>query len=229
MDAPELLAGALGDLHRRPDGAGRDPPTVDVQFTNPAGGDPATDAFDAAAHLAGLEHLAAIGVTWVQVPLPGGQRRPGARNPAAVRRTGHRRSLTDHEGNHAHGVATQCVQPRRQGRRRHGRRLGHRPRDRAGLRRVRGPRGDLGARRRALHRGGGASSSRRCWRPRRTAGTRCSAPTSPTCCSAPSASRGHGRGRRARQHRQRDLDRGRPSGSVDEMAGAAVFLASGLG
>ena len=40
---------------RRLDAAGRDPATVDITFSNPAGGDPASDAFDADAHLEGLD------------------------------------------------------------------------------------------------------------------------------------------------------------------------------
>jgi probable F420-dependent oxidoreductase len=71
LDTPEHLAAAIDDLHRRLDGAGRDPAAVDITFSCPAGGDPATDAFDADAHLEGLDELAALGVTWVQVGLPG--------------------------------------------------------------------------------------------------------------------------------------------------------------
>lgn len=71
LDSPERLAVALDDLRRRVEAAGRDLDTIDVQFANPAGGDPATDGFDADAHLAGLADLAALGVTWVQVGLPG--------------------------------------------------------------------------------------------------------------------------------------------------------------
>ena len=51
--------------------AGRDPSTIDIAFSNPAGGDPSADAFDPDAHLQGLAELAALGVTWVQVGLPG--------------------------------------------------------------------------------------------------------------------------------------------------------------
>ena len=71
LDTRELLAEAIGDLHARLDAAGRDPASVDITFGNPDGGSPATDAFDADAHLAGLAQLAALGVTWVQVALPG--------------------------------------------------------------------------------------------------------------------------------------------------------------
>jgi probable F420-dependent oxidoreductase len=67
----DSLPEAIDDLRTRLDAAGRDPSTVDIAFSNPAGGDPATDAFDADAHLEGLAALAALGVTWVQVGLPG--------------------------------------------------------------------------------------------------------------------------------------------------------------
>lgn len=65
------LPEAIDDLRVRLDAAGRDPVAVDIAFGNPAGGDPATDAFDADAHVEGLDRLAALGVTWVQVGLPG--------------------------------------------------------------------------------------------------------------------------------------------------------------
>jgi probable F420-dependent oxidoreductase len=71
LDTRELLAEAIDDLHARLDVAGRDPATVDITFGNHDGGNPATDAFDGDAHLAGLDQLAAMGVTWVQVALPG--------------------------------------------------------------------------------------------------------------------------------------------------------------
>jgi probable F420-dependent oxidoreductase len=71
LDTPERFVEAVDDLRHRLDDAGRDPSTVDVCFTNPAGGDPAGDAFDADAHLEGLASLARAGVTWVQVGLPG--------------------------------------------------------------------------------------------------------------------------------------------------------------
>jgi probable F420-dependent oxidoreductase len=71
LDSPEALAAAVGDLHARLAAAGRDPASVDIAFATPAGGDPSSDAFDADAHRAGLDDLAALGVTWVQVGLPG--------------------------------------------------------------------------------------------------------------------------------------------------------------
>lgn len=71
LDTPELLADAIDDLHRRLDAAGRDPASVDIAFTAFTGGDPSSDTFDADAHLEGLAALASLGVTWVQVGLPG--------------------------------------------------------------------------------------------------------------------------------------------------------------
>lgn len=71
LDTPDLLAAALDDLRMRLEGADRDPASVDVCFACRDGGDPASDDFDAAAHLGGLTELANIGVTWVQVGLPG--------------------------------------------------------------------------------------------------------------------------------------------------------------
>jgi probable F420-dependent oxidoreductase len=70
MDTGSLASG-IEDLRRRLDTAGRDFADVDVTFTNVDGGSPATDAFNADAYLSGLEKLAAVGVTWVQVGLPG--------------------------------------------------------------------------------------------------------------------------------------------------------------
>ena len=71
LDTPARLAEAIDDLRTRLEAAGRDPESVDITFSNPAGGDPASDGFDADAHLEGLSELAALGVTWVQVGLPG--------------------------------------------------------------------------------------------------------------------------------------------------------------
>jgi probable F420-dependent oxidoreductase len=71
LEGPDDLARLLEDLHQRLEAAGRDPGSVDVTFACRDGGDPATDGFDADAHLEGLAALAAIGVTWVGVGLPG--------------------------------------------------------------------------------------------------------------------------------------------------------------
>lgn len=67
----ERLADGVEDLRRRFDEAGRDFSTIDITFTNPEGGNPGDDDFDADAYLAGVAKLADIGVTWLQVGLPG--------------------------------------------------------------------------------------------------------------------------------------------------------------
>ena len=71
LSTPDDLAVLVADLHQRLAAAGRDPASVDITFACHAGGDPASDDFDADAHIAGLGELAALGVTWVQVGLPG--------------------------------------------------------------------------------------------------------------------------------------------------------------
>lgn len=70
MDA-DILTEGIDDLRRRFDDAGRDFSRIDITFTNVDGGSPGTDGFNADAYLSGLEKLAAVGVTWVQVGLPG--------------------------------------------------------------------------------------------------------------------------------------------------------------
>jgi hypothetical protein len=60
----------LDDLWRRVDEAGRDRAEIDVAFGTPAGGSIGSDGFDADAHLAGLEELAGLGVTWNGVGVP---------------------------------------------------------------------------------------------------------------------------------------------------------------
>ena len=72
LDTVEALAKAIDDLHARLDAAGRDPHGIDICFATTAGGDPASPAFDAEAHIEGLAQLADLGVTWVQVAIPGG-------------------------------------------------------------------------------------------------------------------------------------------------------------
>ena len=71
MDSLETLRAGIDDLRRRLDEAGRDPATVDVTFSNAVGGVPGTDDFDAAAYLGGVQQLADLGVTWIQVQVPG--------------------------------------------------------------------------------------------------------------------------------------------------------------
>lgn len=71
MDSLDELGSGIEDLRRRCEAAGRDPSTLDVTFTNVSGGDPSGDAFNADAYLSGIEKLDALGVTWVQVQVPG--------------------------------------------------------------------------------------------------------------------------------------------------------------
>jgi probable F420-dependent oxidoreductase len=71
LDTIERLTEGIEDLHRRLDAAGRDGSSVDISFTNVAGGSPGRPDFNADAYLSGLDKLAAVGVTWVQVSLPG--------------------------------------------------------------------------------------------------------------------------------------------------------------
>ena len=70
MDS-EALAEGIDDLRRRFDSAGRDFTGIDITFTNADGCSPGSDDFNADAYLTGLEKLAAVGVTWVQVGMPG--------------------------------------------------------------------------------------------------------------------------------------------------------------
>lgn len=67
----ENLGDGIDDLRRRLETAGRDPSAIDISFTNAEGGSPGDDAFNADAYLSGVEKLAALGVTWLQVGLPG--------------------------------------------------------------------------------------------------------------------------------------------------------------
>jgi len=71
LESVEQLAAGITDLYSRLDQLGRDPASVDVAFSNIAGGDPGTDEFNADQYLTGLTRLANIGVTWVQVTIPG--------------------------------------------------------------------------------------------------------------------------------------------------------------
>jgi probable F420-dependent oxidoreductase len=71
LDGGGRLEAAIADLHGRLEAQGRDPATVDIAFSCSAGGNPAKDTFDPDAHLEGIEHLRALGVTWIQVGVPG--------------------------------------------------------------------------------------------------------------------------------------------------------------
>ena len=71
IESEERLGAGIDDLRRRCDAAGRDFSAIDITFTNFDGGSPANDDFNADAYLGGLEKLAALGVTWLSVGLPG--------------------------------------------------------------------------------------------------------------------------------------------------------------
>jgi probable F420-dependent oxidoreductase len=71
MDSIERLGEGIDDLRRRFDEAGRDWSSIDISFSNFAGGGPGQPDFNADAYLTGLDKLGAIGVTWVQVGVPG--------------------------------------------------------------------------------------------------------------------------------------------------------------
>jgi probable F420-dependent oxidoreductase len=71
LDTIDELAGLIDDLRRRLDEAGRDPAAVDISFSVRDGGTPGQDDFAPEVHHERLAALAALGVTWAQVPLPG--------------------------------------------------------------------------------------------------------------------------------------------------------------
>jgi probable F420-dependent oxidoreductase len=70
LETADELATLLDDLWRRVEAADRDPSEIDVSFATSAGGSPGDDDFDASAHLAGLDDLAGIGVTWAAASIP---------------------------------------------------------------------------------------------------------------------------------------------------------------
>lgn len=74
LDSVERLSAAADDLRRRIESAGKDPAAVDITFTNLRGGDPGADDFNAAAYLDGIAELEKLGVTWLQVTVPGDSR-----------------------------------------------------------------------------------------------------------------------------------------------------------
>ncbi len=71
LETVQDLAVMLDDLWEQVDMAGRDRQTIDVSFGCAAGGDPASASFDSALHQDGLAELAALGVTWASVGVPG--------------------------------------------------------------------------------------------------------------------------------------------------------------
>lgn len=72
MDSTQRLTEGIDDLRRRVAAADRDWSAIDVTFTNLDGGaSPAGDDFNADAYLTGMAVMAARGVTWMQVSIPG--------------------------------------------------------------------------------------------------------------------------------------------------------------
>ena len=71
LETIDDLARMLDDLWRRVEGAERDPKSIDVAFGTSAGGSPGQPDFEPDAHRAGLDELAALGVTWNGVGVPG--------------------------------------------------------------------------------------------------------------------------------------------------------------
>jgi probable F420-dependent oxidoreductase len=71
LETVDDLAVMLDDLWRRVGEADRDPASIDVAFMTSAGGSAGSDAFDADEHRAGLDEIAALGVTWNGVGIPG--------------------------------------------------------------------------------------------------------------------------------------------------------------
>jgi probable F420-dependent oxidoreductase len=71
LETAEDLAVLLDDLWQKVEEAGRERSEIDVAFNCPGGGSPASASFDPDAHHEGLADLAALGVTWVGVAIPG--------------------------------------------------------------------------------------------------------------------------------------------------------------
>ena len=71
LESIDDLARLLDDLWYRAQDAGRDRSEIDVSFICQSGGSPGSAAFELDAHLEGLARLAALGVTWNLVAVPG--------------------------------------------------------------------------------------------------------------------------------------------------------------
>ncbi len=70
LESLDDLAPMIDHLRRHTEAAGRDPAAIDITFTTGEPG-PADDAFSAGDHLDRLEQMAALGVTWNSVTVPG--------------------------------------------------------------------------------------------------------------------------------------------------------------
>ena len=70
LETLDDLRALLDDLRRQAESAGRDPLEIDVSFTTLTGGSPGDEGFNPEAHLAALDDLANLGVTWCMVGMP---------------------------------------------------------------------------------------------------------------------------------------------------------------
>jgi probable F420-dependent oxidoreductase len=71
LETVEHLSAMLEELWTWVEEAGRDRSAIDVQFSLPTRGTPGTGGFDADGHLADIEELSNLGVTWSQIGVPG--------------------------------------------------------------------------------------------------------------------------------------------------------------
>ncbi|MGE2730533.1 LLM class F420-dependent oxidoreductase [Mycolicibacterium vaccae] len=71
LDSNAQLAVHIEDLRRRLESAGRDPHDIDIAITNDVGGNPGADDFHPETYLDGVRELGRLGVTWIQVGVPG--------------------------------------------------------------------------------------------------------------------------------------------------------------
>ncbi|MEQ8841853.1 MAG: LLM class F420-dependent oxidoreductase [Acidimicrobiales bacterium] len=71
LETVDDLAGMLDYLWRHVDEAGRDRAAIDISFGTDAGGAPGDDDFNADQHLSALDELAALGMNWCGVNVPG--------------------------------------------------------------------------------------------------------------------------------------------------------------
>jgi probable F420-dependent oxidoreductase len=71
LETLDDLRPMLDELWQFMEEAGRDPGSIDVSFGSSAGGDPSSDRFNPEAQLAAMDELAALGITWSGVGVPG--------------------------------------------------------------------------------------------------------------------------------------------------------------
>ncbi len=71
LETLDDLRPMLDELWQFMEEAGRDPASIDVAFGSSAGGDPGRDTFNPEAQLAAMDELAALGITWAGVGVPG--------------------------------------------------------------------------------------------------------------------------------------------------------------